>query len=146
MDLLRYDGRANPEELSAPRYTRWMGFTVDELLTLEHAGWMSLCESRGGSFYGDLMTPDALFILVNGMSMTRDDVAGSLDGAPAWASYEIADSRIVEVADDVAALVYRATAFRDDLPEPFTAQMSSLYCRIDGRPRLSLYQQTTITH
>lgn len=29
------------------------------------------------------MMPDGLFVLVNGMTMTRDEVRASLDGAPA---------------------------------------------------------------
>ncbi|QZY52094.1 nuclear transport factor 2 family protein [Leucobacter tenebrionis] len=122
------------------------GFTLDELLALEHAGWRSLCESRGGSFYGTLMTSDAVFVLVNGTAMTRSEVAGSLDGAPAWESYEISDARLVPIGTDSAALVYRSTSHRDDLPEPFVALMSSVYVRVDGEPRLALYQQTTVTH
>ena len=45
-----------------------------------------------------------------------------------------------------AALVYRATAARDDEDEPFVALMSSHYTLVDGEPALTLYQQTTVTH
>lgn len=121
-------------------------FSLDELLEVENAGWRSLCESRGGTFYGRVMTPDALFILANGMAMTRDDVATSMDGAPAWDSYEISEAQLAPLGEDSVALVYRATASRADLPEPFVALMSSVYRSIDGQPRLALYQQTTITH
>ena len=120
--------------------------TTGELFEVEHAGWRALCASRGGTFYGELMLPDALFILVNGATMTRDDVTASLDGAPGWSSYELAEARLVPIADDVTALSYRATATRADLSEPFTALMSTVYRRVDGRIRLALYQQTTITH
>jgi len=121
-------------------------FTLDELLSIEHAGWRSLCESCGGTFYGRLMTDDAVFILVNGAAMTRDDVAGSLDGAPGWESYEITDARLIPMGEDTAAVVYRAESVRADLPEAFVALMSSVYRRVDGETRLALYQQTTITH
>lgn len=131
-------------ELGYPRGVS--NFTLNELLAIEHAGWRSLCASRGGSFYGELMTPEGVFILVNGMAMTRHEIAGSLDGAPAWDSYEITDARLIPVGDEAVALAYRSTARRADLPEPFVALMSSVYVRIDGRPRLALYQQTTITH
>lgn len=120
--------------------------TLDELIELEHEGWRSLCESRGGTFYGDLMTSDAVFILVNGAIMSRDEIAASLDGAPGWDSYEIADARVIELGPDAAALAYRATATRADLPDPFVAFMSSVYRRLEGRLRLALYQQTTVTH
>ncbi|MCA5894430.1 nuclear transport factor 2 family protein [Isoptericola sp. NEAU-Y5] len=119
--------------------------TLDRLLGLEHAGWAALCESRGGTFYGDLMTPDALMVLVNGMTMDRPTVAASLDGSPAWDSYEISEARRVDVGDGAAALVYRAEAVRDG-EEPFVALMASTYRTVDGEPRLALYQQTTATH
>ncbi|VEG29962.1 nuclear transport factor 2 family protein [Actinomyces howellii] len=121
-------------------------FTLDELLAVEHAGWQSLCDSKGSTFYSQLMTLEAVFILVNGAAMSRDDVAGSLDGAPGWDSYEITEARLIPAGEDCAALVYRAASSRADLAEPFVALMSSVYRRIDGRPRLALCQQITITH
>ncbi len=85
-------------------------------------------------------------ILVNGMVLDRDAIASSLNAAPPWASYELAEERLVRIATDAAALVYRASASREGQVEPFVALMSSVYRLIDGAPRLSLYQQTTITH
>ncbi|MDA4892870.1 nuclear transport factor 2 family protein [Streptomyces sp. MS2A] len=124
----------------------------DELFELEHRGWRALCSGQGGAFYGELMLPDAVMVLVNGAVMGRDEVAASLDAAPPWARYELSDERHLPMGDDAAALIYRAVASRDDGAgsgadtEPFTALMSSVYRRVDGRPRLALYQQTTITH
>lgn len=115
-------------------------------MEVENSGWRSLCESRGGTFYGQLMTPGAVFILVNGTVMDRDAVASSLDGMPGWDSYEITDAGVVEVGDDAAALVYRVSASRADLAEPFDALMTSVYRGVGGQLRLTLYQQTTITH
>ncbi len=115
----------------------------DELLRLERTGWDSLCQSRGASFYGDLMTEDGLMVLVNGMVMDRDQVVTSLGEAPAWDSYTIDEARQVSMGDGASALVYRATARRGDEPE-FTALMSSTYVTVNGRPRLALYQQTAV--
>ncbi|MBO0610284.1 nuclear transport factor 2 family protein [Myceligenerans salitolerans] len=120
--------------------------SLDALVALEHQGWDALCASRGGTFYGDLMTADAVMVLPNGVVMDRDAIAAGLDGAPAWTAYTLTDTRLVEAGDDAAALVYRASAERDDLEEPFVALMSSVYRLVDGVPRLALYQQTTITH
>jgi len=120
--------------------------SLDELLALEHDGWASLCSGTGGAFYGELMTADAVMVLVNGMVLDRETIAGSLDGAPPWARYELSDAHLVDLGEDAAALVYRAVSSRDDGGEPFEALMSSVYRRVDGRPRLALYQQTTITH
>jgi hypothetical protein len=116
------------------------------LSELERQGWDSLCRSTGGDFYGQLMTPDAVMVLVNGMVLDRDTIASSLNDAPPWASYELTEERLVQLGEDAAALVYRASAARDGETAPFVALMSSVYRVIEGRPRLALYQQTTITH
>lgn len=120
--------------------------TLDEAVAVEHAGWDSLCESTGGTFYGRLMLPDAVFVLANGMVMTRDDVASSMDGVPGWDSYEISNARLIPIEENSAALVYQAEASRAGLAEPVVALMSSVYRRVGGELRLALYQQTTITH
>lgn len=115
------------------------------LMNLERQGWNSLTRSEGGDFYGRLMTDDAVMILVNGMVLDRAMIAASLNDSPPWDSFELTGERLVPVSDDVAALVYRATASRAG-EEPFVALMTSVYRRVDGAPRLALYQQTTITH
>lgn len=116
-----------------------------DLLATEHNGWHSLTEGTGGGFYGTLMTDDALMVLVNGDILTRDQVAASLDDAPPWSRYEIADAQVVPLGPDVAALIYRASALRGT-EDTFRAVMTSTYRLVDGRLRLALYQQTTITH
>lgn len=122
------------------------GLDLPHLLALEHRGWDALCRSGGGTFYGGLMTPDGVMVLVNGMVLGRDEIADSLNHAPPWASYTLTDARVVPAGAETAALVYRATATRTGQDEPFTALMSSIYCIIQGQARLALYQQTTITH
>lgn len=117
-----------------------------ELLSLEHAGWDALCEGRGGRFYGDLLTEHAVMVLVNGMVLDRDAVAPVLNESPPWSAYRLDDARLVPTGTDAAALVYTATASRDGEPGPFTALMSSHYRWLDGRIRMTLYQQTAITH
>ncbi|MCK9794608.1 DUF4440 domain-containing protein [Isoptericola sp. 4D.3] len=117
--------------------------SLDRLVTLEHEGWEALCEGRGGAFYGALMTPGALMVLVDGSVLDRDAVVASLDEAPPWDSYELHDERRVGLGEDAAALVYRARAVRDGAA-PFVALMTSTYVVVDGEPRLALYQQTTL--
>lgn len=120
--------------------------TLDALLALEHQGWDALTRHEGGSFYGELMTADALMILVNGMVLDRETIAATLNESPAWNTFTLEDARLVPMGKDSAALVYRATASRDGQDEPFVALMSSHYTRAGGRPALTLYQQTTVTH
>ena len=122
------------------------GLELDTLLEVEHRGWQALCTGNGGRFYGELMTPDAVMVLVNGMVLDRRSVAASLDDAPPWGSYRLEEARTVPTGTDTAALVYRATASRPGGTEPFTALMSSHYRLVEGAPRLTFYQQTTITH
>lgn len=117
----------------------------DALEALERSGWDALCGSTGGQFYRDIMTPDGLMVLVNGAVLDRDAVGASLDGAPAWDRYELSEEQLVPMGPQAAALVYRARAFRGD-EDPFEAVMASTYVRVDGVPRLALYQQTTETH
>lgn len=118
---------------------------LDTLMSLERQGWDALCSSSGGSFYGDLMSEDAVMVLVNGAVLDRDAVVASLDETPAWDSYELTGPRLVPITADSAALVYRAVARRGDEP-PFEALMASVYARVDDGVRLALYQQTTTTH
>ncbi|MGO2558559.1 nuclear transport factor 2 family protein [Brachybacterium sp.] len=120
--------------------------SVDALLALEHRGWAALTRHEGGDFYGELMTADALMILVNGMVLDRETIAASLNESPAWSTFTLEDARLVPTGEASAALVYRATASRDGQDEPFVALMSSHYTLREGRPALTLYQQTTVTH
>lgn len=114
----------------------------DELLQIERAGWDSLCESTGADFYGELMLPDAVMVLANGMVMDRNTVVSALAQAPPWRGYEISGLRIVAVDDDNAILVYTGTAYRDGDEPAFVGAMSSVYHRVAGVWRLALYQQT----
>src|SRR5699024_7266217 len=97
--------------------------TLDNLLALEQGGWDSLSTSQGGTFYGALMTQDALMILVNGMVLDRPTVAQTLNESPPWSSYRFTDVRLVPIGEASASLVYKATATRDGQDEPFVALM-----------------------
>ncbi len=110
-------------------------------MALEHAGWRSLCEARGGDFYGRTMTDDGLMVLANGDVMTRDEVVDALSTSPAWDRYAIADARYVALDDDSLVLVYRGTGWRAD-GSAFVGAMASTYTRRAGEWRLALYQQT----
>ncbi len=119
---------------------------LESLLALEHRGWDALSSHRGGAFYGALMTPEAVMVLVNGMVLDRETIVAGLDDSPAWDSYTLTDARVVPTGEDSAALVYRASARRAADPAPFEALMASHYRLVDDEVRLTFYQQTTITH
>jgi hypothetical protein len=117
---------------------------LEALLQLERAGWDSLCDSTGSRFYGEVMLPDALMVLANGMVMDRDTVVSALSDAPPWRTYEIRDVRLVEPDEKNATLVYTGIGYRDGDEPAFTGAMSSAYHRVDGDWKLALYQQTQI--
>ena len=114
------------------------------LLELERAGWDSLCNSTGASFYGRLMTDDGLMVLANGMVLDRDGVVESLSESPPWRRYDISDVRLVRTGTDGATLVYVGSAYRDEDEPAFVGAMSSVYVRVDDNWRLALYQQTQV--
>lgn len=82
-------------------------------------------------------------VLAHGFVLDRPAVIASLDDAPAWERYAIADELLIEIDDDSAVLVYTGRASRADEPE-FQALMSSVYTRRDGQWRLTLHQQTPV--
>lgn len=114
---------------------------LEELLSVERAGWEALSRGGGATFYGDLMHPDGVMVLPHGFVFDRDAVVESLDGAPPWRSYAIEQPRRVVLDAENVALVYVATASRGE-GDPFHALMSSVYTRHDGQWRLVLHQQT----
>lgn len=118
-----------------------MDAVIEELLTLERAGWDALCSRSGAGFYGDLMTDDGVMVLADGSVFDRPTVVASLDGAPPWDDYAIDEPRLVRVGAE-AALVYSARARRGDLT--FTARMTSVYVHEGDRWRMALYQQTPL--
>lgn len=116
----------------------------DELLDLEHSGWIALCEGAGADFYGSTMTSNGRMVLAHGVVLDREGVIDSLADAPPWAGYELDDVQYLPLGEDVAALVYTAKAWRDDPHPPFRALMSSTYLRSPDGWQLALYQQTPI--
>lgn len=118
--------------------------TLDELLELEHAGWVALCNGTAADFYDTHMTDDGVMVLANGMVMDRASVVTALRDAPPWAGYEIVEPLLVDLAVGVAALVYGGIGRRNE-GEPFVGAMTSVYVRQDDAWRLALYQQTRRT-
>lgn len=121
-----------------------MSADMTDLLRLEQAGWMSLCDGSGDVFYGRAMTADAVMVLADGSILDHEQVVASLRDAPAWSSFEMSDERLVPIGSDAAALVYTARASRATGDPDFVAVMTSVYVRDGGEWRLALYQQTPV--
>ena len=117
----------------------------DTLLALERAGWDSLCDGSGSRFYGELMVPDGVMVLANGMVMDRNSVVEALAQSPPWRAYEIREPRLIELGE-AAAVTYVGVAYREGADPAFTGAMSSVYHHRGGQWKLALYQQTQIPH
>jgi hypothetical protein len=122
-----------------------MSDTLDSLLELERAGWDSLCRASGSDFYGDVMLPDALMVLANGMVMDRDTVVAALSKSPPWRAYDISDVHLIDVDADNAVLVYTGTAYGEGEEPAFVGPMTSTYHRTGDGWKLALYTQTRIS-
>ncbi|MGI8625287.1 MAG: nuclear transport factor 2 family protein [Geodermatophilaceae bacterium] len=103
-----------------------------------------MCDSTGDTFYGPLMTDDALMVLANGAVMDRDAVVEALGQSPPWRKYDISDVRLVRTGSDSASLVYVGTAYGEEEEPVFVGAMSSVYVREGDDWRLALYQQTQL--
>ena len=93
------------------------------------------CDGTGDDFYGATMTEDGVMVLADGTVMTRSDVVAALGRAPAWASYQMDDLRVVPIGEESAALVYLGTGHRVDDAPSFVGVMTSVYVRRDGQWR-----------
>ena len=110
------------------------------LIDVERAGWEALSSGRGGAYYREHLTEDALMAFSFGV-MTRDEAIAGMESAPPWASYEIKDPRVVELTEDSGVVVYAVEARRDG-QEPYSAVVSSTFVRQDGAWKLAFHQQT----
>jgi hypothetical protein len=119
--------------------------TQSALLDLERRGWDSLCDGTGATFYGEIMTDDAVMVLAHGAVMDRDAVVASFEHATPWVSYDIDDVRLVAAGPEGAALVYLGTGYRVGDQPAFVGIMSSVYVRRKGGWRLALYQQMPVS-
>lgn len=114
-----------------------------EVLALEHRGWQALCDGEGATFYGALMTQDAVMVLAHGYVLDRQTVIESLQGAASWDSYAIDQPEVLPLGSNQILLRYTGTGQRRGAPD-FVALMSSVYVRVDGEWRLAHYQQTPV--
>jgi hypothetical protein len=114
---------------------------MDELLTLETAGWDALCTPAGAAFYEKVLADDGAMLFPMGLF----DRAASLEairGASPWASYRLESIEVLRPAPHVGIVLYRAVAQRED-EQPYEAWMASTYIRdASGDWRLALHQQS----
>jgi len=117
-----------------------MSDLLAELLSLEREGTQALTCGGAASFYGPLLTDDALMV-VPGFVVDKAKFIQMVDREASWTSFTVEGPRVTSLTPDAAILVYRATGKRTG-QQDYIALMSSVYVKRDGRWRLAHHQQT----
>ena len=118
-------------------------FDLHQLLAIEHGGWHALCEGRAGDFYGAAMADDGLMLRPNGAILSRAEVEETLNDVKPWGKYTIGESRLLELGEGLVALIYKVNALRPGEPT-YRATVTCVYRMERGRPKMVLYQPTTV--
>ena len=74
---------------------------------------------------------------------SRETVAATATAANRWRDLEITDRALLEIADDVALISYRAQVTRAD-GAPYAALVSSAYARRDDGWKLCFHQHSPV--
>jgi hypothetical protein len=112
----------------------------DVLVEVEREGWTALSSGRGGAYYREHLTPNAVMAFSFGV-LTREQTIAAMESAPPWSSFEMHDPRVVALTEDSGVVVYSVTAQRDG-DAPYSAVISSTFVRQGGAWKLAFHQQT----
>jgi len=116
--------------------------TIEQaLVDLEYGGWRSLSDGTAVAFYDRHLTADAVMLLPVVGVLERGAIIDSMAAAAPWASFEIAEPRVIRLGPDAYLLAYRATAQRSGEPV-YRALMSTVYVRQEDEWRVAFHQQT----
>jgi hypothetical protein len=111
----------------------------EELVKLEVGFWEA---TQNPDYYRENMADDGVAVFSQGV-MGKDGAMQSTTnpGSEGWSDIQLVEPRVVQITDDVAALVYRGTAKKDG--KPYSANAASVYRRgMDGRWMLVMHQQS----
>jgi len=99
--------------------------------------------SPGGDnadFWVENFSDEGVIALPIGL-MGKKKVVQSQKKARPWSDFAIKDATVVDLGDDVASITYQATARRDDESD-YSAMVTSVYARRNGKWQLMVHQQT----
>lgn len=118
---------------------------MKDLLILEQHGWEALASGSEAAnlFYEKLLREDAVMIFPGGMRIVgRQQILQSLDDQP-WDSYEIHETKVVDIDANTKTLVYRVAARREGSPL-YEALISSTYVFTNDTWKLVLHQHSRL--
>ena len=114
-----------------------------EVIRLEEEGWQALSSSPAAAteFY-DGVLDERVVMLLPGNTLLKDraQILQSMAGQP-WQAYELKQLALHEPADDIAVVVYSATAHRQG-SQKYSALVSSTYVRRPDGWKLTMHTQT----
>lgn len=116
-----------------------MASLQEELVKLEIGFWEA---TQNPGYYRENMADDGVAVFSQGV-MEKDAAVQSTTnpGSEGWSDIQIVEPRVVQITDDVAALVYKGTAKKDG--KPYSANSATVYRREpDGKWKLVMHQQS----
>lgn len=116
---------------------------MHEILELEEQGWQALSaeEDAGKKFYASVLREDAVMLFPGGMIIAgKENILQSLVAQP-WKTFQIEEPQVIQLSQNVKALVYRVSAQREG-SQPYHALITSTYVSSQGTWKLVLHQQT----
>lgn len=118
---------------------------MQDLVKLEEQGWQAL-SSQGDAaknFYSSLLTDDAIMVFPGGILVEgREKILESIGTQP-WKSFQIEQTHVISLSENVGVIVYRVTAQREG-SNTYVALITSTYALREGKWRLVLHQQTSV--
>jgi ketosteroid isomerase-like protein len=112
----------------------------EDLCELERGFWEAVGDP---DYYREHMADDGLAVFSMGVMGKEGAIQSTSESQTiSWTDIRIEEPRILEITDDVAAIVYKGLAKRDG--EPYEANCTSVYARRDGAWQLVLHQQSVI--
>jgi hypothetical protein len=113
---------------------------AEQLIRLERDGWEALVAGRGGAYYREHLTANAVMAFPFGV-LSREATIEAMESAPPWDRFEIRDPQVVELGSDSGVVVYSVEAQRPG-QEPYSAVVSSTFVREADGWKLAFHQQS----
>ena len=99
-------------------------------------------------FYENALLEEAVLVFAETGPITRDVAVDAIRVENAegrrWAEVRFSDVRVLRIANDVAALLYRVAARWEHEASATTALASSVYVERHGEWKLALHQQSAV--
>jgi hypothetical protein len=115
---------------------------TEELFAIEEGFWL-----RGREYFLEHLDDECLLAFPQQGEMhgiySRDEIAATATAPNRWRDLKIASRQLIEPADSVAIISYRADVIRGD-GEPYRVLVSSAYVKRRGGWKLAFHQHSPV--